>query len=770
MLSIPFNVDANTARIIGRENVSKMDGAVIELVKNAYDADAVICILYYEKTTSTLYIADNGSGMSDDIIRNRWMTIGYSVKKEKHVSKNGRKLTGSKGIGRFALDRLAQSCNMLTRQNGQGLRWEVNWDDFEYGKKITDITAILENTEIDFSEFISTINNQHVKILIDRYFNNSGTIFKLTNLNDDWNNTVFEALRQNLSSLTPPGFEKIFKLYLFDEIIDAANAIISNDSERSYDYKIDFAVTNIGTVDISIIRNEFDTVRLEKVIGGMNFKDANKELEYFRGEPITKSLAIHDLTANGQMPLSLPGEFSGTFYFLKGSIPKSEAGDYFYKETGEHKNINRFSGGIRIYRDSFRVRPYGDPNSSTYDWLSLSNRSSRSPAGVTHKSGNWRVRADQIYGYVNISQELNPTLPDQSNREGIIETPEFYVFKQILVGIIQIFERERQNVFRTFREWSGDKKHQPPHLQIELTNKLKQGDELLRDLQSAKTEEERKKIEGKLENIIIPTAEVVKLLKKRDQEIADLRDENSMLYVLATIGIATNSYVHEIKTITHNIVVNGREAKELLLIDKDSDKAVTILEENSQECEKLTSWFDVTLESIKKSKRTLTSIELKPMIEKYVDNWKTVLYDSSATINCSIPDEMILNGYPYEIESIISNLLTNSNSAFIISNTESPSISITFTHNKTGEVVFIYSDNGPGLNPKYKANPDLILESFQTDKANPITGEIIGTGMGMWIIKNIVDKYNGSIDLSKNTTAESGFTITITLRKRRQKI
>lgn len=87
MAKIPFNVDAYTARLIGRENVSKLEGAVVELVKNTYDADATYCILYYDEKTDVLYLADNGSGMTEDIIKNHWMTIGRSSKKENFVFK-----------------------------------------------------------------------------------------------------------------------------------------------------------------------------------------------------------------------------------------------------------------------------------------------------------------------------------------------------------------------------------------------------------------------------------------------------------------------------------------------------------------------------------------------------------------------------------------------------------------------------------------------------------------------------------------------------------
>lgn len=132
MAKIPFNVDAYTAKLIGRENVSKLDGAILELVKNTYDADASICLLYYEKETDTLYIADNGTGMTEDVILKHWMTIGSSSKKISFKTQKGRIQTGAKGIGRFALDRIADNCSLLTISKDEHLLWNVDWDVFSF--------------------------------------------------------------------------------------------------------------------------------------------------------------------------------------------------------------------------------------------------------------------------------------------------------------------------------------------------------------------------------------------------------------------------------------------------------------------------------------------------------------------------------------------------------------------------------------------------------------------------------------------------------------
>ena len=143
-MKIPFNVNASTARLIGRENVAKLDGAILELVKNTYDADAKICLIYYNDINNSLIIADNGTGMSGDTIINNWMTIGNSTKVENFYSKNGRIQTGAKGIGRFALDRISSCCKMYTTNENNSISWTINWDLFENSKNITDVTAEIE--------------------------------------------------------------------------------------------------------------------------------------------------------------------------------------------------------------------------------------------------------------------------------------------------------------------------------------------------------------------------------------------------------------------------------------------------------------------------------------------------------------------------------------------------------------------------------------------------------------------------------------------------
>ena len=127
MSQIPFTVSAKTARLIGQENFSNAEGAVIELVKNAYDADASISVVFIDTAFDNLYIIDNGDGMTAKIIKESWMIIGTDDKVDTITSKNNRVKTGAKGIGRFAMDRLGYRTQMYSKmKNTEGVSWSID--------------------------------------------------------------------------------------------------------------------------------------------------------------------------------------------------------------------------------------------------------------------------------------------------------------------------------------------------------------------------------------------------------------------------------------------------------------------------------------------------------------------------------------------------------------------------------------------------------------------------------------------------------------------
>lgn len=736
-MKIPFNVNASTAKLIGRENVAKLDGAILELVKNTYDADAKICLIYYNDINNSLIIADNGTGMSGDTIKNNWMTIGNSTKVENFYSKNGRIQTGAKGIGRFALDRISSCCKMYTTNENNSIFWTINWDLFENSKNITDVTAEIEYLDKkSLYKMIPEINNYELVDFISKNFS-TGTLFELSNLRDDWNKATFDNIKQSLTSLIPANIENEFKIYLVDNHSNIDNCIILPNIIDSYDYKINFKSHN-NIVNVSIYRNEFNFgENLDKIIAETPFTDDDKN--YFSGEPICKSVSIEELVPGiDKKTIDSVGDFCGEFYFYKNSSTKKDKEKYFYKEIVERKKYSDIFGGIKIYRDNFRIRPYGEAKSSNFDWLLLSNRKTNSPAALSHPTGAWRVAADQIYGNVNISR-MNVNLPDQSNREGILETKAFKLLKETLISIIQLFEKDRQYVGRILSDYYKSK-HPAEIYQAEIEEE--KNDNCLEREQSKFIEKSKAKI----------------VIQEKEEIIQNLEDENKLLLALATSGIITNSYVHETKTALHNIGMSLRTAEESLEYDNDLKTAITNIREAIDYKETMNCWYKVTIDSITRDKRKMKKVNLSDLINDLITTWNESLKLQNIKINFSGAN-IELRCYPYEIESIISNLITNSVSAFSPNILKQIDIKLSILNNG---VKISYVDSGKGLSDCYKSNPEKILDAFESDKRDE-NGELVGTGMGMWIVNKIVKDYNGNINLSKNVTKTNGFEIEIEL-------
>ena len=342
-----FNVDAYTARLIGRESLAKVDSAVIELVKNGYDADARISIVYYDDISKIIYICDNGCGMTEEIIDKHWMTIGNSSKRDECITLNGRVQTGSKGIGRFALDRIASKCSMLTINDIDRIQWNVDWNEFSHEKLITDIYAEIIQTDIKFSEFIKDCYNYEFKKLIFSNFNNTGTIFKLENLNDDWDKKIISKVRKALDNIAVPGMSDLFKIYFFTNKDTIETAHISPARIDESDYEIKFEIKDCN-ISVNIKRNEFDFKdRFEEILREAGFSEEDRRI--FNGEvknlkcPLDEFVYGYDKNVYNNIE-SLNGEL----FFNKVTVQNKDKENYFYKDIAGRRKYSKELGGIKI--------------------------------------------------------------------------------------------------------------------------------------------------------------------------------------------------------------------------------------------------------------------------------------------------------------------------------------------------------------------------------------------------------------------------------------
>jgi hypothetical protein len=245
------------------ENFSNASGAIIELVKNAYDADAKTCITIFQKIEKPqedeksqnlpnfyyeIYIIDNGSGMTNEIINNQWMTIGTDDKLYNHLTIKKRVKTGAKGIGRFALNRLGKVAEVFTIPEKQenpdeGYYWKVNWKNFDVpGKTINQVMAEFDNiSPFSINDKINSVFSKNKKIieLTNSLSFKHGTIIKITLLNDLWDNDSIEKLYSYLEQLIPPKEQSFFNIYFFSTENENKYGIVPTAYYDDYDYRVE---------------------------------------------------------------------------------------------------------------------------------------------------------------------------------------------------------------------------------------------------------------------------------------------------------------------------------------------------------------------------------------------------------------------------------------------------------------------------------------------------------------------------------------------------
>ena len=767
---IPFTVSARTARLIGQENFANAEGAIIELVKNSYDADASVCVIIIDPVNDRIRILDNGDGMTESTIRTHWMTIGTDDKKVNFKTKS-RVKTGAKGIGRFALDRLGKSSIMVTKTlESESLVWDVDWNQFENtGAVISDIKATLQVGNSDFwGEIIEIQNFSGLKEpIIDYWKEEKGTLISIDNLKDTWDEKTTQSLYSNLEILVPPLETNIFQVFLFSTLEPGSYGIVSPTLCDDYDYKITTTVLEDQSVNIQVFRNELNFGDLKR-IGFFEKSKLNQpqyQLEAFEKGVFEIPTKLETLIAgfkdvDKNNNLSKIGAFSFSFYFMKrggGQEKDEDITKYPYKSVNYSNRTNWLDkfGGIKIFRDNFRVRPYGETKSSSFDWLDLGKRALSNPT-VTRPG--YRVRPQQVYGIVNISRIDNINFEDKSSREGLQENDAFSLFKEILKSIIEIFEQDRNQIMMTLKK-----------IYDEANKKRKaqeDAEQIIKNKAASNTATTPTQASAEKETLI--TA-----IQAYKEDIEELQDEQKILRVLASAGLIVTSFAHEFRNHTDSILPRTQELKDVLLqvIDIEKLKALPsffdpyiMLSDMRNQDERLKSWLDFSISSVRKDKRSRRIINMVTYIEGLEKIWSSLL--SRRNIKLTIDKwkftEVNFKGHEIDLDGIFNNLITNSVDAYKrpdAGDLREIKLSFAFNPLEPNGISVVYQDFGPGLLEEI-TDPNKIFQPFFTTKRDEKTGEKIGTGLGMWIVKSTIDEYNGDVEIVQ---ASPNFKLKITM-------
>jgi signal transduction histidine kinase len=784
MPKIPFKVSARTARLIGRENIASSKGAIIELVKNGYDADSPLSLIYFNQKKDCLYIIDAGEGMTQEIIENYWMTIGTDNKAHDYFTKTGRVKVGAKGIGRFALDKLGDKCEMTTKydvdkygkiNNEVAYIWKVDWKEFDNAgsKVIGEIEADLVSLkELDLKQYIiDEINDERIDKIIENFSFEHGTVLKITELRDNWDDFYVSQVFDDLEVLVPPKEESGFQLFLFSESEKNKYGEIFGSVCDDYDYKVIAKADDKQNVQIKIYRNEYDieTIPLEffnrKSMQKTPYTLKDFQNGYWNTERTFAELIPGFKDIDKENIFDRIGEFSFTVYFMKRSYSTPDLEKFYYKKFNPQDRkywLNKF-GGIKLFRDDFRVRPYGEVNDSAFDWLGLGGRKSKNPASTSHPSGKWKTEPDNIAGLIKISRVDNIDFRDKSSREGLQENKTFQIFKQLLLGVLEIFEKDRAKIAREmFLFYDERHKNTITEKEIEkITSKI------LND--HSKNKNESKENNQDKEKVIL-----AQTLQTKQKKIEELEDEQKILRGMATSGIVTASFTHELGNLGDVLTSRIDELKEL--IEEKAPPSIysntpdflnpyILLEDMKKQDTKLQNWLKFSIESAKKDKRRRKKILLNNYFETFKQTWQNIFLNRMINFKFIVDDDNLdMRALEIDLDSIFNNLLVNSIDSFMRQKTNSNrQIGIRVSANHK-EIIIDYFDNGEGLS-KDIIEHSQIFKALYTTKRNEHTGEEIGTGLGMWLVDTIVKEYNGKIKLLYPQNGGFGIRIIFIRRK-----
>jgi hypothetical protein len=707
---------ARIVRILGDELISSDIVAIIELVKNAYDAEATRVLVRFqgpfEIGQGVIEIIDNGHGMSLETIQTAWLEPATPLKKRKTYSENGlRRVLGEKGIGRFAASRLSDTLEIVTRRAGMQheIRAIFNWEQFDEDKYLDEIVVPYQETETTEIRKGGTIELLWKDGELPPPGElNHGTILRMRHLRSVWDKKKFEEMRTNLSRLISPfAYEEFkskndqFQIYLDlpEPFLSLAGAVEPPEALRNPHYSLKGNVNENGCYDFTVKIRYND--KPEQVTGQFRFPDGHMP----QCGPFNIELRIWD--RDHQSLVELARKYGSSIKNVRADLDKA--------------------AGISIFRDGFRVLPYGEPKN---DWLRLDLRSRLNPT--------LRLANNQIVGYVLISADRNPLLRDQSNREGLIEGPALDDLSELILLTLSEVEKRRYGA------------------RPRVSKSVRSGG-LFTDFSLAGIHDFVKKHYPKENELIEALRDKEKDLEDRIKEVQEVLARYRRL---ATLGQLIDTVLHEGRAPLAKIInevdlglrdINRREA--------DRESVIARLRQRFEKIRKQSDVMATVFNRIEpfggRKRGRPATVYLEQVIADAFNVLDAEIRRNGARI--SLPKtKTLVTVDQSEIQEVIINLLQNSLYWLQHVPKECREINVMVRRNSEQEVEILFSDSGPGIDPRFR---DYIFDPYFSTKPD-------GIGLGLTIAGEIIKEYyNGELELIDSGQL-SGANFRITLRRR----
>lgn len=506
--SVPLRLHPRVFSALGGDLVTSDAVAVLELVKNGYDAGAdwvAVRFIDDDESGLVLEIEDNGSGMDKTTVRNVWCLVATPFREQNKETKVGdgvRRVTGSKGLGRLSAARLGARLEMTTKKNrNECVQVDVVWDDLSMASDLESCTVEL-----------SAGDPKKVK-------SPTGTILRISGLNANWNDgdegvRKVDELREGLSRLKPP-FEKSKKFTVLlrapgskDEAQEISGSVLLENPV----YRVKGSISAGGKLDC--------TYTYMPGAGKGRTENIPQSWETLKEDMIRSDDRAKSF---GETPICGPFVFEIRAWDLDpDSISEAMERFHITKKSAVRAQIRAFKG-ISLYRDRVLVLPKGE---GARDWLGLDLRR-------VSKTGT-RMSTSQIVGYVEVSADTNPRILDTSDRERLVRSPEVEQFELLLRHIVSVLENQR-DLDRVKREAEASELFK----ELDAAPLLAQAQELVEEKADA--------------------VDVMPLLIQFNERLqtSRIRIERTFSHYsrLATIGLLSQVLIHEIG---HNSAIIGQ--------------------------------------------------------------------------------------------------------------------------------------------------------------------------------------------------------------------
>ena len=668
---------------LGEELNPTLDKGVLELVKNAYDADATTCsveLRHTDQPGGTIIVRDNGDGMTAEQIADGWLVLGHSSKTSSEPTRLGRVPAGSKGLGRLAALRMGGTALLHTTPRcraDSSHQLVIDWGEFDKAQIVDDFVLDIETAPSPPPPAI-------------------GTEVVIGDLHAGFGRVPVRRLARELVMLadpfadSPTGFKPELLAPEYEDLELLVRNRYFNDAEFHLHAKI------------------LDDSRASATVsdwkGAVLYEAEHEQLARSKGHP----------------PYRCPRAMFDLWVFILNQ-------DTFSTRQSTIRDVREWLaefGGVHLYHNDLRVTPYGNPGD---DWLAMNLRRAQSPEE--------RPSTNTSIGRVTVL-DRDDILVQKTDRSGFIENEAFTQLRTFATDSLDWMATRRlrdAEARRSQARATAPKRSSTAKRRVE-------------DAIAAAPEDDREAIQQAFDSYE----------SSRDREVSVLQREVQLYRTLSTAGITAATVAHEsnanpFKAISRSLSAIERRAKEHV-----GDKYDKLFKRPIEGIKRIMGGLSVlstaTLNLLDHEKRRPERIDLHDLIDNVLETYGPFLAGRDVkVVRKLVPGNPFLRAQRAAIESILTNLLNNSMTAFEDAGVKQRVIEIA-TEIDQGRWLLSVSDNGSGIRGISKS--DIWLPGRTTRKH--------GTGLGLTIVRDATKDLGGSVRATE-TGELGGAVITVEL-------